>query len=258
MRHVELPETQVLVADLHAELASVADPSRREPMRAYMKNDFVFLGVPAPVRRTAMRKVLGAHGLSGRTVVSTDWLTELALSLAKGPWREVQYLSGDVLHVFSRSVIPEMLTTIIGPVFSTSDATLGGWWDLVDHYVGCLVVPLGSRFDISSTMRSWLHSSGRPIHMRLEGPFSEDLAKVRIAILSQLGRKAWTDEALLFEFCDHRAGDREFFVAKAIGWALRDYSYSAPVAVKRFVDSHPELTKLAAREALKAVKRNAR
>ena len=244
-----------LVADLAAELAGVADPSKSEPMRAYMKNDFVFLGVPAPVRRAALRTVFARHRLSARRSVPVDWLTELSHGLAKGPSREAQYLAGDVLVVFGRSVVPEMLTTIVDPVFSTTDATLGGWWDLVDHYVGCLVAPLGSRFDIAATMRLWLHGSGVPIHRRAEGPFSAELAKVRIAILSQLGRKASTDETLLLEFCAHRGADREFFVAKAVGWALRDYSYAAPNSVRLFVTSHPELTKLAAGEALKAVNR---
>jgi 3-methyladenine DNA glycosylase AlkD len=224
-------------------------------MRAYMKNDFVFLGVPAPVRRTALRTVLSAHGLSKRTAVPADWLTELSLSLAKGPHREEQYLAGDVLEVFSGSTRVEMLATIVEPVFETKNPTLGGWWDLVDHFVGCLVSPLGARCDIAPMMRSWVLGSGVRIDQRPSGPFPAELSKVRIAILSQLGRHGSTDEALLFDICAHRAPDREFFVAKAIGWALRDYSYTAPLSVARFADDHPELTTLARREGLKAINR---
>jgi DNA alkylation repair enzyme len=227
-------------------------------MRAYMKNDFVFLGVPAPLRRTALRSVLTSFNLSKRTDVPLVWLTDLSLRLAQGPHREEQYLAGDVLDVFSRSTVLDMLETIVNPVFETSDPTLGGWWDLVDHFVGCLVSPLGARFDIAPTMRTWVRGSGVPIDDRPVGPFRGELSKVRIAILSQLGRHASTDEALLFELCAHRACDREFFVAKAIGWALRDYSYTAPSSVMRFVDEHPELTALARREGLKAINRKSR
>jgi 3-methyladenine DNA glycosylase AlkD len=253
-----LPPALDLVEALRVELAAVADPSKSEPMRAYMKNDFAFLGVPAPSRRTALRSVLSAHGLSKRTTVPADWLTEVSLSLAKGPHREQQYLAGDVLEVFSGSTAAEMLTTIVEPVFETKDPALGGWWDLVDHFVGCLVAPLGARFDIAPTMRSWVLGSGVSIDQRPSGPFPAELSKVRIAILSQLGLDGSTDEGLLFELCAYRARDREFFVAKAIGWALRDYSYTAPLSVVRFVDNHPELTTLARREGLKAINRGAR
>jgi 3-methyladenine DNA glycosylase AlkD len=253
-----LPAARALADELQQRLAVVADRTKSEPMRAYMKNDFVFLGVPAPIRRTALRTVLREHDLSKRTPVPADWLTELALTLAKGPSREAQYLAGDVLDVFGRSTVPAMLETIVAPVFDTNDPTLGGWWDLVDHYVGCLLAPLGARFDLSPTLRRWLRGSGKPIDQRPPGPFPPELSKVRIAILSQLGLHESTDEARLFEFCAHRAADREFFVAKAIGWALRDYSYTAPEAVAKFVDDHPELTNLAKREALKAIVRRSR
>jgi 3-methyladenine DNA glycosylase AlkD len=234
-------------------LTDVAQPTQSEPMRAYMKNDFVFLGVPAPERRRALRGVLGEFELSRRSVMSIDWLTEVAGTLALGPFREVQYVAGDVLEVFTHSIDPSLLTTVVEPMLATPDATLGPWWDLVDHLVGCLISPLGARFDISSTMRTWLTGSAAPIHQRAYGPFDVDLARVRAAVLHQLGRKATTDEALLFEFCAARAVDREFFVAKAIGWALRDHSYVAPESVARFVREHPELTPLATREAMKAI-----
>jgi len=74
---------------------------------------------------------------------------------------------------------------------------------------------------------------------------------VRSALIHQLGYGERTDADLLFTFCARRAADREFFVAKAVGWALRTYARVAPDAVRAFVEGHPELTKLARREALK-------
>ena len=78
---------------------------------------------------------------------------------------------------------------------------------------------------------------------------------VRSAITHQLGFRNHTDTALLFELCSRRETDSEFFIAKAIGWALRDYSYTNAALVVGFVDSHPELQALSRREAMKAINR---
>jgi 3-methyladenine DNA glycosylase AlkD len=78
----------------------------------------------------------------------------------------------------------------------------------------------------------------------------------RTSILHQLGWKADTDTDVLFEACLVRAADTEFFIRKAIGWALRSYSYVDPAAAERFVAEHDgELSGLSKREALKAVNR---
>jgi len=73
----------------------------------------------------------------------------------------------------------------------------------------------------------------------------------RAAIQHQRGRKSETDIALLFEFMDDHAHESEFFIAKAIGWALRDLSRIDNSAVKKFLADHPELNRVAVREALK-------
>jgi 3-methyladenine DNA glycosylase AlkD len=78
---------------------------------------------------------------------------------------------------------------------------------------------------------------------------------VRSALIHQLTLGSRTDAKLLFRFCEIQATETEFFVAKALGWSLRSYSYVDPEAVKKFVRDHPELTPLAKREALKAINR---
>jgi 3-methyladenine DNA glycosylase AlkD len=78
---------------------------------------------------------------------------------------------------------------------------------------------------------------------------------VRSALIHQLTLGSKTDEKLLFKFCEIQAEENEFFIAKAIGWALRSYSYVDPAAVKQFIKAHPELTPLAKREGLKAINR---
>jgi 3-methyladenine DNA glycosylase AlkD len=81
----------------------------------------------------------------------------------------------------------------------------------------------------------------------------------RTAIIHQLDWKADTDADWLFAACLRRAGDREFFIRKAIGWALRSYSYVDPTAVETFVTTHAvQLSGLSRREGLKAIERNRR
>jgi 3-methyladenine DNA glycosylase AlkD len=247
-----------LAHEIRAEVLAAADPAKAPGMKAYMKNDFVFAGVVAPDRRAAVRRVLGRHGLSGRLLVEEAWLVEAALTLWAGPEREVQYAAGDVLSVFERSVTVEFLTLVAEPMLATDSLTRGNWWDSVDHLVGCLLSPLGYRFDIGGEMRWWVAGTGSVagvIDARPAGPFPPELGKIRAGILHQLGRKGSTDEPLLFELCSTRAPDREFFIAKAIGWALRDYSYTAPNAVEAFIKIETQLTPLARREGMKAIDR---
>ena len=80
---------------------------------------------------------------------------------------------------------------------------------------------------------------------------------VRSALTHQLTLKAQTDTERLAELCSIRAEDGEFFIAKAVGWALRDYSHTDPSWVSKYVGSHPELSALARREATKVISRKA-
>jgi 3-methyladenine DNA glycosylase AlkD len=125
------------------------------------------------------------------------------------------------------------LTTSIRPLLVTSP-----WWDTVDALRTVAVGPLVQAHPaLVTVLRTWIEDGDRWL--------------VRSAIIHQLGYAERTDEALLFEFCARRAGDREFFVAKAIGWALRTHARRRPDAIRRFCEDHPELTALARREALK-------
>ena len=84
---------------------------------------------------------------------------------------------------------------------------------------------------------------------------SDNLWLARTAILHQLTYKAATDEARLFGYCRERATERDFFIRKAIGWALRTYAQVAPSAVAGFLTDTPELSPLSVKEATKGVTR---
>ena len=94
--------------------------------------------------------------------------------------------------------------------------------------------------DMKALLRAWSNSG--------------DLWKRRTAILAQLGFKATTDLRLLYDCIDPNMEDREFFIRKAIGWALCQYAWSNPIEVRRYVKAHRErLSGLSVREALQNV-----
>ena len=116
----------------------------------------------------------------------------------------------------------------------------GAWWDYVDaiaaHQVGTVL-----RRHPGETKRLLRRWSRDP-----------DLWRRRTAILAQLSFKADTDLRLLYDCIAPNLSDREFFIRKAIGWALRQYGWTNPEEVRRYVTEHEaELSPLSRREALK-------
>ena len=128
------------------------------------------------------------------------------------------------------------------PVFEEFIVT-GAWWDYVDataHLVG--EVLRADRTWMTRELRRWSRDG--------------DMWKRRAAILCQLRFKTGTDLDLLYGCIDPNLADREFFIRKAIGWALRQYAWTDPGAVVRYVRTHRErLSPLSQREALKHVSR---
>jgi len=206
-------------------LACVADAG---PMAAYMKGVAPFLGIRSPARRAAQRSAW--RGLDPPTPRD---LTAAATWLWVCPEREYQYAACDLLARF----VPE----VCGATFLRGTVerliVTRSWWDTVDALRSAAVGPLTAGHpELVAVIRRWSDSGDRWL--------------ARSAIIHQLGRGATADEALLFELCRRHASDREFFVAKAVGWALRDHARTAPDAVRAFVASTP-LQALSVREATK-------
>lgn len=212
-----------LVAALGQALAPHADPARANGMAAYMHHRFPFLGVPTPVRRRATAALI--KGWCGNPLPA-------AQALWHCPEREFQYLACDLLERHGHDLVAADLDGLLALVVDKS------WWDTVDTLakrVGTLVrgdPSLVSRLDcLIADDNLWLR---------------------RVALLHQLGWKAATDRDRLFAYCRQRAGDRDFFIRKAIGWALRDYAWQAPEAVRAFLaETGQELSPLSRREAAK-------
>lgn len=203
-----------------------ANPDQASKMAAYMKNHFPFYGIQTPIRRTLYKDIISADKKNGKI----DWdLLNLAWSQDK---RELHYFVCDYLkglHKFlSYDDVPQILT------FAKSNQ----WWDSIDHFDRIL----GNIPD------------ERIAKLMLDLSQSEDFWLRRIAIDHQLGRKEKTDTALLEEIITNNFGSKEFFINKAIGWSLRDYSKFNPDWVRDFVIKYQEdLAPLSFREASKYI-----
>jgi len=208
------------------------DPEAAAPMAAYMKHHFAFLGISTKPREVLLRDAFAPMALP-----TEGDLIDLTSALWDRDEREYQYAACGTLRRHQRLLTPAFVPTAEHAISTRS------WWDTVDtlalHVVGSIV---HRHRDLESVMAEWL--------------VGDDLWLARTSILHQGRWKADTDPDVLFAACLARAADTEFFLRKAIGWALRDYSYVDPMAVERFVRDHDaELSGLSKREAMKAIER---
>ncbi|MEH6434917.1 DNA alkylation repair protein [Massilia sp. DD77] len=207
-------------------LRPLADLERAVPMRAYMKDQFAFLGLPAPVRRAAVKDLVAAHPQDPGHLLGT------AEALWRLPEREFRYTAIDLLHHHHRRLAPAQLPRLQDWLLRDS------WWDTVDGLAAVIgrIVLAGRGAQV--TMDAWI---AHP-----------DFWVRRAAMLHQLGWKGATDTARLGRHALLLAEEREFFIRKAIGWALRDYARTDPAFVRAFVDAHrARLSPLSLREAAK-------
>jgi 3-methyladenine DNA glycosylase AlkD len=213
---------------IRADLVAVADPVKAEQMAAYMKGHFVFLGVTAGDRRSATKELIKAA-----RAMEPDDLVELATACWAEPEREFHYVGMDALRAGAVHLRASDLGAIRGFITKTP------WWDTVDslavHTVGTMVT---NHAELVDDMDDWIES--------------DDIWIARTAILHQLLYRERTDVNRLFTYCEMRMDDTDFFMRKAIGWALRQYARTDPEAVASFVKQHEEdLSGLTKREALK-------
>lgn len=217
--------------ELRIALETVADPTRAAPMQAYMRDQFVFLGVAAPQRRLAARGLLA--GLKG---IDADVLLEHAQLLWQQPQREYQHVALDMLALHRRQLDVEHLPALLGL------ARQRAWWDSVDGMAGI----------VGDVLQAELRRGGDGHAHMVPALQHEDFWLRRIAMLHQLGWRADTDAGWLFGAALALAHEDEFFIRKAIGWALRDYARHAPAEVLAFATQHrQQLSPLSYREALK-------
>lgn len=206
-------------------LVPLANAERAAGAFAYMQGVAPFLGVSAPDRRRALREAWRAL-----PAPSSDELAAAAAALMRQPEREFHYAAYDLLQWHPRVPEPDFVRWHAADLLLTTP-----WWDTVDGLVTALVSPQLHRFGDEELIDEWSASGERWL--------------VRSAIGHQRGWKADTDIPRILALCDVHWDEREFFIAKAIGWALRDIARMDPAAVRGFLDAHNTRNRVAIREA---------
>ena len=223
-----------LARDIRKALAAVAEPERAAPMQAYAKSAIPFLGVTTPTRRKVCREAFARLDLP----TAAAW-RRTVLALWRGArYREERYAAIDLTEARRFDRFQDMAAL---PMYEEMIVT-GAWWDYVDAIAGHRLGTLLRRFprEMRREMLAWSRS--------------DDLWKRRSAILCQLTFKKDTDLDLLYATIDPVLASKEFFLRKAIGWALRQYAWTDPKEIRRYVREHEKaLSSLSKREALKNV-----
>lgn len=228
-----MAQSKELVDFVCGELARAADPGRAPAMAAYMKTSQPFYGVAAP-----QVQAIAKAARKGFVPANHTAYTRNVLALWKLPHREARYAAIE----YARQ--PVFYTPESIPLYERMIRE-GAWWDFVDAIAANLVgaVYLNHRSAVGAVLDRWI-----------EDP---DLWIRRSALLAQLRHKGETDATRLFSYCLRRAGEREFFIRKAIGWALREHSKTDPRAVQAFLRRHrAALSPLSFREASKRLMRD--
>ena len=212
---------------LDTALAPVIDPSRAPAMRAYMRDQFVYLGIGTPQRRLAAKPLLKALKGNG-----ADSLLAHAWALWALPEREYQYVALDLLAMHWREFDAKHIPLLLEFARSKS------WWDTVDA--------------LASIIGDVLRHGHDHMDQALQ---HENMWMRRVAVLHQLGWRDKVDTERLFEYALTLAHEKEFFIQKAIGWALRDYARHDAQAVREFtLKEKSRLAPLSFREANKHFK----
>jgi 3-methyladenine DNA glycosylase AlkD len=214
-----------IVVQLKKEFPPLGNRTKAIGAQAYMKDVAPFLGIMTPLRRSTVRAIVREFAPP-----TSDQLGKAARALWKLDHREYQYAAHDIIDFFIDSADKGFLEEHVQFLLTTKP-----WWDTVDSLGSVAISPLTEKYPLVSLMKKWNKS--------------DDMWLNRAAIQHQRGRKEFTDVKFLLQFCHDHAGDHRFFIAKAIGWALRDLSRWNKPAVMKFLREHPDLDRVAVREA---------
>ena len=205
----------------------IADPEIAKNQKKYMRNKFDFFGIQATPRRKATRKFMRKENRPSyeelETVVKKFWQKEE---------REYQYFAAELVEKYKKDFTEDIIELFEYMITNKS------WWDTVDQMAKNLVGPYFKKFPEKKDkyIEKWIQS--------------DNIWLQRSCILFQLAYKEDTDVELLFNIIIRLKDIDEFFIQKAIGWALRQYARIEPKVIKDFVKNN-ELSSLSEREALK-------
>ena len=219
-----------LIYNLDQKLRAAGNKEFAIQQKAYMRDQFDYFGIKAPERKKIFKPFFIKHALPNKAS-----LPELMEQLWSKPQREYQYFGQELWYRYRRQFVAEDISLLEYTITHKS------WWDTVDYIAVKLV---GAYFNShpenrSKCIQQWLDSN--------------NIWLQRTSLLFQLKYRQQLDTALLTEVIQSLLGSKEFFINKAIGWTLREYSRTDPDWVISFVESNT-LHPLSEREALRLIK----
>ena len=221
---------QEFVETLETEFQKFANPQNAAGQKAYMKNHFEFLGISSPIRREIQKPFLQKQYLPPKSqvesIVKTFW--------AK-PEREYHYFAQEFCYKYLKQFEKADIELFEYMVIHNS------WWDTIDFISPKLMAEYFKLYpeQITPHVNKWLASG--------------NIWLQRSSILFQLHYKENLDTALLASSINYLLGSKEFFINKAIGWMLRQYSRTNPDWVRDFANN-TNLANLSRKEALRLIK----
>lgn len=219
--------TKTYIAGLRTAFELLGDEQIAAEQSRYMKRLFPFFGLKTPERNAIVKGYIKEHGLP-----PFDKLEEVLKACYKQPEREFHYTAVHLASLYMKKHVKEMIPLMEYLITNNS------WWDTVDGTSSACVRPLFKQHPelLDKLSLKWVKS----YNMWLQ----------RSAIIAQLGFRSDTNEKVLFRNIKALNGGNEFFINKAIGWALREYSKTYPKQVINFIAEN-KLHSLAVREGSK-------
>ncbi len=216
------------IPTLSSEFKKHADSTIAVKQKAYLRDQFEFYGLTTTKRRVIQKPFLVKSFLPEK-----NELEELVKALWKKPEREYHYFAQELAFKYAKKLEKDDIRLFEYMITNKS------WWDTVDMICNKLLGPYFKQFpsEIESSIDRWLASN--------------NIWLQRSAVLFQLKYKQELDTDLLRYVINKLMGSKEFFINKAIGWVLREYSRTNPAWVIAFVETNPNLDNLSKREALR-------
>ena len=208
--------------------AANANASNAKGAKAYLLNQFEFYGIQTPLRRELSKAFYKANPIKDH-----NELSNLVKACFNEPQRELHYFAIELLGYHKKLWSKQTLPLIEWMITHYS------WWESVDSTNTHVISKFFQQFPEYKV--AYTHKWNRSNNIWLQ----------RMSILFQLTYKEKTDTKLLTDYIEHCILEEDFFIRKAIGWALRAYANTHSKWVIAFVKTHPQLSNLSKREALK-------
>lgn len=209
----------------------ISDKKKAIKQKSYLKNKFEFYGISSPERKKIQKKIFKENIINDENLIIKE-----IQNLWKSEYREMHYAACD-FAIYNFKKFSNKIFDIFEYMIKNNS-----WWDTVDtissNLIGKFILKNKEYLEI---MDKWI--------------LNENIWVSRAAIIFQLKWKNNTDEKRLFNYCLLKANEKEFFIKKAIGWSLREYSKTNNCAVKNFIkENNKKLSFLSIKEGSKYLK----